>query len=59
MEAETQTIELSQRKIQDLNEQPVVETCMYISQDGKWFIHKTVITDIKPMNYIRTVMDKE
>ena len=54
-----QTIELTQRKIQELNEQPVVETFMYISQDGKWFVHKTMITDIKSVNYVKRVMDEE
>ena len=54
-----ETIELTQRKIQELNEQPVVETFMYISQDGKWFVHKTMITDIKSVNYVKRVMDNE
>lgn len=52
-----QTLELKQRKIQELNEQPILETSMTLSQDGKWFIHKTVITDIKSVNYLKTVMD--
>ena len=56
---EVQTIELTQRKIQELNEQPVVETFMYISQDGKWFVHKTMITDIKSVNYVKRVMENE
>lgn len=54
-----QTVELTQRKIQELNEQPVVETFMYISQDGKWFVHKTIITDIKSVNYVKRVMEEE
>ena len=56
---ETQTIELTQRKIQELNEQPVVETFMYVSQDNKWFVHKTIITDIKSVNYVKRVMETE
>lgn len=54
-----QTIELTPRKIQELNEQPVVETFMYVSQDGKWFVHKTMITDIKSVNYVKRVMEEE
>ena len=56
---ETQTIELTAKKIQELSEQPVVESYMHISKDGKWFVHKTIITDIKSMNYIRTVIESE
>lgn len=54
-----QTLELTPRKIQELNEQPVVETFMYVSQDGKWFVHKTMITDIKSVNYVKKVMEEE
>ncbi len=56
---ETQLLELTARKIQELNDQPVVESFMHISKDGKWFVHKTIITDIKSMSYIKTVMDNE
>ena len=56
---QTQMLELTARKVQELNDQPVVESFMHISKDGKWFVHKTVITDIKPMSYIKTVMDNE
>ena len=56
----TETVEvLTQRKIQELNEQPVVETFMYLSQDGKWFVHKTMITDIKSVNYLKRVIENE
>ena len=40
-------LEFTARKMQELNDQPVVESFMHISKDGKWFIHKTIITDIK------------
>lgn len=56
---QTEMIELTARKIQELNDQPVVESFMHISKDGKWFVHKTIITDIKSMSYIKTVMDNE
>ena len=50
-------VELSERKIEDLNKQPIVETSIRKSEDGKWIIHKVSITDIKPVNYLEKVMD--
>ncbi len=50
-----QTVELTPKKIEQLNDQPVVESVMYVSLDGKWFVHKTVITDIKSVNYMKKV----
>ena len=32
---------------------------MSTSKDGKWFIHKTTITTIKPVNYIKAVLASE
>jgi len=44
----------------NFNNQPIVETKMSVSKDGNWFIHKTIITDIKPMTYMDAVFkDKQ
>lgn len=47
---------LSAYKIEKLNKQPNIETSAKVSEDGKWFIYKTIITDIKPMAYMEKVM---
>ena len=44
-------MELSEKKIEQLNKQPIVETSIKRSEDGKWVVHKTTITDIKPVTY--------
>jgi hypothetical protein len=38
------------------NNNGIVESTMRLSKDGKWFIHKTIITDIKPVNYIKKAL---
>jgi len=35
---------------------PVVETRITKSRDGKWVIHKTIITDIKAVAYYQQVL---
>ena len=50
--------ELSQTKKEQLNRQPIVETTCQMSEDKKWFVHKTVITDIKPVTYMEKVLAK-
>lgn len=42
---------LSQKKIKQLLEQPLLESSVGLSKDGKWVIHKTIITDIKSVKY--------
>ena len=53
----TKTQELSQTKIEQLNKQPVLETSISKSEDGKWMIHKTIIKDIKPVSYYQKALN--
>ena len=49
-------MELSEKKMEQLNKQPIVESSIKRSEDGKWIVHKTTITDIKPLAYFEKVM---
>ncbi len=44
-------MELTEKKIEQLKKQPIIETVITKSEDEQWVIHKTVITDIKPVSY--------
>ena len=48
---------LNETKIEQLNRQPIVESAISKSEDGKWIVHKTTITDIKPVSYMEKVMN--
>ncbi len=48
--------ELSETRIKQLAKMPIVETKLNTSKDGKYIIHKTVITDIKPKEYYSKVL---
>jgi hypothetical protein len=50
-------MELSEKKLEQLNKQPIVETSIKRSEDGKWVVHKTTITDIKPVTYFEKVLE--
>jgi hypothetical protein len=56
LQTEVITMELSEKKIEQLNKQPIVETQIKRSEDGKWVVHKTTITDIKPVTYFEKVL---
>ena len=55
---EKQQTELSKTKLEQLNKQPIVEAVLSKSEDKKWLIHKTIITDIKPVSYFEKVLAK-
>ena len=48
--------ELSETKVEQLNKQPIIETNVALSEDRKWIVHKTTITDIKPIGYMEKVL---
>jgi len=50
-------MELSETKIEQLNKMPIVETSVAKTNDNKWVVHKTTITDIKPISYMEKVME--
>ena len=49
-------MKLDEKRIEELNKQPIVETSIRRSEDGKWVVHKTTITDIKPVTYFEKVL---
>ena len=49
-------VELSPKRVEQLQKAPIVESSIHKSQDGKWVLHRTTITDIKPVNYMEKVM---
>ena len=52
-----ETIEMSERKVQDLEKQPIIENSWFKSTDKRWLVHKTTITDIKPVGYMAKVLE--
>jgi len=50
--------EMSAVKMRQFNKQPIIENSLKLSEDGKWVVHKTVITDIKPVSYFEKVLGK-
>ena len=48
---------LTNKKEEQLKKMPIVEARVAKSKDGKYLVHRTVITDIKPVEYYKVVMD--
>lgn len=50
---------LTEWKEGQLKKMPIVESQIRKSKDGKTLIHRTIITDLKPVEYYKVVMEKE
>ena len=47
---------LTTNKEEQLKDMPIIRTTITKSKDMKHIIHKTVITDIKPVGYYEAIM---
>lgn len=50
---------LTDKKEEQLKNMPVIESRVFKSKDGKFVVHKTVITSIKPSSYYEAVLQNE
>ena len=50
---------LTNKKEDQLKKMPNIESKVFKSQDGRFLVHKTIITDIKPVSYYEVVMANE
>jgi hypothetical protein len=55
-EANHEPVEQHPEGKRQYDNRPIIETMMTLSKDRRYFIHKTIITDIKPINYIEKVL---
>lgn len=50
---------LTNNKEEQLKKMPLIETKVVKSKDGKYIIHRTVITSIKPVAYYNTILESD
>ena len=50
---------ISEKKMKRLMDMPYVDARVSKSKDGKWIIHKTTITSIKPVQYFEAVLSND
>lgn len=48
---------LSDKREKALKQMPVIRTDVFRSKDGKYLIHRTSITYIRPMNYYKAILE--
>ena len=48
---------LTNKKEEHLKNMPLIESRVFKSKNGNFLVHKTVITDIKPVNYYKAVVE--
>lgn len=51
-------MEINEKRIEQLKNMPIIENKVFKSKDGKYLIHRTVITDIKPTKYYEAVLER-
>ena len=47
---------LTNKKEEQLRQMPIIRSSLFKSKDGRFMVHKTTITTIKPTKYYEAVM---
>jgi len=50
---------LTNKKEEQLRRMPIVEAKVVKSKDGNFLVHRTIITDIKPLKYYQVVLESK
>ena len=50
---------LTDRKEQQLKKMPMIESRLSKSKDGKYLIHRTVITHVRPLAYYKAILEED
>ncbi|RME52383.1 hypothetical protein D6783_04640 [Candidatus Woesearchaeota archaeon] len=50
---------LTKKKENQLRKMPLIETQLRKSKDGKYLIHRTSITHIRPITYYQAILDNQ
>jgi len=50
---------LTNKKEEQLRKMPLIESRVMKSKDGKYIVHKTTITTIRPVAYFEKVLENE
>ncbi|MGM5480670.1 MAG: hypothetical protein ACQESC_04395 [Nanobdellota archaeon] len=50
---------LTSKKEERLKKMPNIESVFFRSKDGKYLIHRTVITTVRPVEYFQKVLENE
>ncbi len=48
---------LTNKKEEQLRKMPIIENVIRKSKDGRYLIHKVIITTIRPMAYYKAIID--
>lgn len=48
---------MSEKREKALKRMPIIRTDVFRSKDGKWLIHKTSITYIRPIAYYKAIVE--
>lgn len=54
-----QQINLGQRKMEQLKKMPLIESKVFKTPDDRFIVHRTIISQVKPVEYYRAILENE
>ncbi|MBU0980858.1 MAG: hypothetical protein KJ709_08705 [Nanoarchaeota archaeon] len=50
-------MKLSEKKVAQLKKMPMIESKVFKTPDSRFVVHKTIISQVKPVEYYQAILD--
>ena len=50
---------LGEKKIEQLKKMPLIESKVFKTPDNRFIVHRTIISQVKPVEYYKAVLENE
>ena len=50
---------LGEKKLEQLKRMPLIESKVFKTPDERWIVHRTIISQVKPVEYYRAILENQ
>jgi hypothetical protein len=50
---------LGEKKLEQLRRMPLIESKVFKTPDDRWIVHRTIISQVKPVEYYKAILENE
>ncbi|MFH1408637.1 MAG: hypothetical protein ABIH34_01910 [Nanoarchaeota archaeon] len=50
-------ISIGEKKLEQLKKMPLIESKVFKTPDNKYIVHRTIISQVKPVEYFQAIID--
>jgi hypothetical protein len=57
--AKKPVLKFGEKKLEQLRNMPLIESKVFKTPDARYIVHRTIISQVKPVEYYKAILDNE